>query len=52
MKTIPYGRQNINQDDIDAVVNVLKSDFLTLLFLPISFLAVCQSIFKKGLKQK
>ena len=29
MKTIPYGRQNINQDDIDAVVNVLKSDFLT-----------------------
>ena len=26
---IPYGRQNINQDDIDAVVSVLKSDFLT-----------------------
>lgn len=26
---IPYGRQNITQDDIDAVVNVLKSDFLT-----------------------
>lgn len=26
---IPYGKQNINQDDIDAVVNVLKSDFLT-----------------------
>lgn len=29
MKNIPYGRQNINQDDIDAVVSVLKSDFLT-----------------------
>ena len=29
MKSIPYGRQNITQDDIDAVVNVLKSDFLT-----------------------
>lgn len=26
---IPYGRQDINQSDIDAVVNVLKSDFLT-----------------------
>lgn len=26
---LPYGRQNINQDDIDAVVEVLKSDFLT-----------------------
>ena len=26
---IPYGRQNINQSDIDAVINVLKSDFLT-----------------------
>jgi hypothetical protein len=24
---IPYGRQNINQDDIQAVVEVLKSDF-------------------------
>jgi UDP-4-amino-4,6-dideoxy-N-acetyl-beta-L-altrosamine transaminase len=26
---IPYGRQNISQDDIDAVVAVLKSDYLT-----------------------
>jgi UDP-4-amino-4,6-dideoxy-N-acetyl-beta-L-altrosamine transaminase len=26
---IPYGRQSISQDDIDAVVDVLKSDFLT-----------------------
>ncbi len=26
---IPYGRQNINQADIDTVVDVLKSDFLT-----------------------
>jgi UDP-4-amino-4,6-dideoxy-N-acetyl-beta-L-altrosamine transaminase len=26
---IPYGRQNIDQDDIDSVVEVLKSDFLT-----------------------
>ena len=26
---IPYGRQNINQADIDAVIDVLRSDFLT-----------------------
>jgi len=26
---IPYARQSISQDDIDAVVEVLKSDFLT-----------------------
>ena len=26
---IPYGRQNISQDDIDAVVEVLRSDFIT-----------------------
>ncbi len=26
---IPYGRQDINQPDIDAVVDVLRSDFLT-----------------------
>jgi UDP-4-amino-4,6-dideoxy-N-acetyl-beta-L-altrosamine transaminase len=26
---IPYGRQWINDDDLDAVVSVLKSDFLT-----------------------
>jgi UDP-4-amino-4,6-dideoxy-N-acetyl-beta-L-altrosamine transaminase len=29
LKNIPYGKQEINQDDIDAVVSVLKSDFLT-----------------------
>src|SRR5437762_4685709 len=29
MKPIPYGRQSITQDDIDAVVNTLQSDFLT-----------------------
>jgi len=29
MKTIPYGKQNITQDDIDAVVGVLKGDTLT-----------------------
>ena len=29
MKKIPYGRQSINQNDIDAVVSTLKSDFLT-----------------------
>ena len=29
MKPIPYGRQNITQEDIDAVVDVLKSDYLT-----------------------
>jgi UDP-4-amino-4,6-dideoxy-N-acetyl-beta-L-altrosamine transaminase len=26
---IPYGKQNITQEDIDAVVEVLKSDYLT-----------------------
>ena len=29
MFKIPYGRQNIDQDDIDAVVSTLQSDFLT-----------------------
>jgi UDP-4-amino-4,6-dideoxy-N-acetyl-beta-L-altrosamine transaminase len=29
MSTIPYGRQDINQLDIDAVVSVLQSDYLT-----------------------
>lgn len=29
MDMIPYGRQDINQADIDAVVEVLRSDFLT-----------------------
>jgi UDP-4-amino-4,6-dideoxy-N-acetyl-beta-L-altrosamine transaminase len=29
MITIPYGRQDINQADIDAVVEVLRSDYLT-----------------------
>ena len=29
IQMIPYGRQDINQADIDAVVNVLRSDFLT-----------------------
>ena len=28
-KIIPYGRQSIEQDDIEAVVNTLQSDFLT-----------------------
>ena len=28
-KQIPYGRQHITQDDIDAVVETLQSDFLT-----------------------
>ena len=26
---IPYGRQDINNEDVDAVLEVLKSDFLT-----------------------
>lgn len=26
---IPYGRQNISEEDIESVVNVLRSDFLT-----------------------
>lgn len=29
MNSISYGRQNITQDDIDSVVEVLKSDYLT-----------------------
>jgi len=29
MKPIPYGRQNITQEDIDAVVETLQADFLT-----------------------
>ncbi|AXA33392.1 UDP-4-amino-4,6-dideoxy-N-acetyl-beta-L-altrosamine transaminase [Francisella adeliensis] len=29
MNFIPYGRQNISEDDITAVVETLKSDFLT-----------------------
>ena len=29
MGTIPYARQDINQEDIDAVIAVLSSDFLT-----------------------
>jgi len=29
MRTIPYGRQHIAQEDIDAVVETLTSDFLT-----------------------
>jgi len=28
-KAIPYGKHNITQADIDAIVNTLKSDFLT-----------------------
>ncbi len=27
--SIPYGRQNIQQDDINAVIEALQSDFLT-----------------------
>jgi len=29
MQSIPYGRQDITQSDIDAVVAVLQSDYLT-----------------------
>ena len=29
MKKIPYGRQDIDENDIQAVVSVLQSDFLT-----------------------
>jgi len=29
MKKIPYGRQQVSEEDIQAVVNVLRSDFLT-----------------------
>ena len=30
MDFIPYGKQSIEQDDIDSVIEVLKSDFLTM----------------------
>lgn len=29
MRNIPYGKQDINQDDINAVISALTSDFLT-----------------------
>jgi dTDP-4-amino-4,6-dideoxygalactose transaminase len=29
MKAIPYGRQHITEEDIQAVVETLKSDYLT-----------------------
>ena len=29
MDQIPYGRQSIDQDDINAVVETLKADYLT-----------------------
>lgn len=29
MKTIPYGRQSITNEDIEAVIDTLKSDYLT-----------------------
>lgn len=29
MKTIPYGRQQIDDDDVEAVIATLRSDFLT-----------------------
>ena len=38
---IPYGRQTILDEDIDAVVNVLKSDYLTLSRNQIVILDIC-----------
>src|SRR5690606_27009511 len=29
LKAIPYGRQNITEEDIQAVIETLKSDYLT-----------------------
>ena len=29
MKSIPYGRQDIHKSDIDSVVEILNSDYLT-----------------------
>ena len=29
IKFLPYGKQDIGEDDIQKVVNVLKSDFIT-----------------------
>ena len=34
---IPYGKQTIEQDDIDAVVEVLQSDYLTTGPKPLEF---------------
>ena len=44
-KMIPYSRQMISQDDIDSVVEVLKSDFLTQgSMVPIFEQNVCQKV--------
>ena len=29
MNSIPYGRQNIDQNDIEAVISTLQSEYLT-----------------------
>ena len=44
MRILPYSRQNIDKDDINAVVKVLKSDYLTQ--------GPNVSIFEKKLSQK
>ena len=41
MNMIPYGRQNISEDDINAVIEVLRSDFITL--KPLLFLSTLGS---------
>jgi dTDP-4-amino-4,6-dideoxygalactose transaminase len=43
--TIPYGRQNITVKDIEAVVQVLKSDYLTQgPKIPLFERAVCDNV--------
>ena len=49
---IPYGRQTINQEDIDAVVKVLRSDLLMDLGRPINHgldLGQCSGGFVQGM---
>ena len=45
-KFIPYGRQSIDSDDINSVIDTLKSDFLTqgpkLKNLKMQFLAIVE----------
>lgn len=47
MAFIPYGRQSINQDDVDAVTDVMRGDYLTtgpkVAEFESAFGAVCQS---------
>ena len=49
---IPYGKQTIEQDDIQAVVDVLKSDFLTTGPKIAEFLLFMQLALRQGLDRE